>query len=77
MTPDPDKSERPDTSDRERAARADDRQDRTKSTPSTDMQPEDAGTDASAPPEGHATGGSTPAENAMKQQSKTDAERRR
>lgn len=69
MNSNPDKSDRPGNSPREQAARADDQGDRTKSTPATDMQREDVGTDAS-------TEGGTPAESAMKQQSKTDAERR-
>ena len=43
---------------------------RTKQTPSTDIQPEDAGT-----PESGSTGRGTAAEGAMKQTSKTGAER--
>ncbi|MBL0419540.1 hypothetical protein JI739_04175 [Ramlibacter sp. AW1] len=53
------------------------RDDSAKRTPAADVQPEDAGTDASAEPDARPTGGGTPAESAMKQEQKTDAERRR
>ena len=55
------------------------RNDSEKTTPAADMQPDDAGTDASAQPDPGSDpdrAGGTPAEKAMKQQSKTDAERR-
>ncbi len=55
--------------------RADDRDDSRKKTPASDMQAEDAGTDASTPDDAGDSGGGTPAESAMKQQSKTDAGR--
>ncbi len=55
---------------------ADRRDDSEKTTPATDMQAEDAGTDASEQPDAPGAVGSTPAEKAMKQQSKTDEERR-
>lgn len=61
----------------DRPARADDRDDSSKATPATDLQPDDAGTEASADPDARGTAGGTPAESAMKQQSKTDAERNR
>jgi hypothetical protein len=70
----PDKPDRPTP-----GASKDRRDDSEKTTPAADMQPEDAGTDASAQPDdaqGGDAAGSTPAGKAMKQQSKTDAERR-
>jgi hypothetical protein len=60
-----------------RAGRADDRDDSQKSTPAADMQPEDAHTEAAAERDARATAGGTPAEQAMKQEQKTDAERQR
>ncbi|AEG92387.1 hypothetical protein [Ramlibacter tataouinensis] len=68
---------------REPKARADDRDDSSRKTPNTDMQAEDVTTEDSAKgdkredrPAGdaRATAGGTPAEDAMKQTSKTDAE---
>lgn len=61
----------------DRAGRADDRDDSHKSTPAADMQAEDAHTDDQAERDARATAGGTPAEKAMKQEQKTDAERRR
>ncbi|MEJ7929699.1 hypothetical protein WG922_06915 [Ramlibacter sp. AN1015] len=68
-------ADKPDAAgDRERAEQ---REGDAKKTPSSDMQPDDAGTEASAEPDARATAGGTPAESVMKQQSKTDAERNR
>jgi hypothetical protein len=55
--------------------RADDRDDSRKKTPASDMQADDAGTEASAPEDARDSAGGTPADSAMKQQSKTDAGR--
>jgi len=53
---------------------ADDRDDSSKKTPNSDMQAEEQTTEDSAQEDARATAGGTPAESAMKQQSKTDAE---
>lgn len=60
-----------------RADQADHRDDSRKSTPAADMQAEDAHTEASAEGDARSTGGATPAERAMKQEHKTEAERGR
>lgn len=56
------------------------RDDSRRTTPAADMQPEDAGTEASgtedsAHPDARDSGGGAPADAAMKQQQKTDAGR--
>ena len=67
MTPDENKPKPP---------RADDRDDSSKRTPNADMQADEQTTGESAEDDNGGTAGGTPAERAMKQLSKTDAQGR-